>query len=220
MEISGEIAEQPANVFEIHRAHSLGLFRCAEFLNRFADRDLHKIDIDMLLVVTRRFDDVRSAQDVECSCEFVRDGMQRQTRSRNGTLSFNVNLFVLSSQLQRFDVASGKVLRERVSLASGKVEIREVLSLPSSGTDVAHAIGERVPILNPVNLDSRMTFLDGDWELFDAFLSVHFIILRVLHPSCKRCFLCRFPRKTHGLKIHVSAVRFRPQPDFSDVQIS
>jgi len=34
-----------------------------------------------------------------------------------------------------------------------------------------------------------------------------------MHPSCKHYFRGRFPRKARGLKILVSAVRFRPQPD-------
>jgi hypothetical protein len=104
------------------------------------------------------------------------------------------------------------MLRDVVSLTLSKIEIDEIASLPSGRADVAHALVERSPVLDLVNLDDCVTFLDGDWELLDALLSAHFMTLPVLQPSCKRYFLCRLHRETHGLKIHVSAVRFRPQP--------
>lgn len=57
------------------------------------------------------------------------------------------------------------MLRAVVSLALGNGKIGEVASLPSLRTDIARAIVERVPVLDPVNLDAGMTFFDGDREL-------------------------------------------------------
>ena len=96
--------------------------------------------------------------------------MQRETGPGNRAFRFNVDLFFPAGQLQRFHVAVCKVLRDVVSLALGKIEIGEVASLPSRGTDVAHAIVERVPVLDPINLNDCVTFFDGDRELVASYL--------------------------------------------------
>ena len=80
--------------------------------------------------------------------------MQRETPPRNCAFGFNVNLSFPAGQLQRFDVAGGKVLSDVVRLAPGKIEIGEIAPLPSVRADVAHAIVVRVPVLDPINLDT------------------------------------------------------------------
>ena len=115
--------------------------------------------------------------------------MQGESGHSNRTLRFNVNLLFTACQFQRFDVAVCKVLRDFVSLTLGEIEIGEVLSLPSSGTDVTHAIVYRSAVLDPVNLDRRMPFLTVIGNLsfgcsFMMFLLVS-IPINVMQASCK-----------------------------------
>ena len=165
MKVFGEVTEQPANVFEIHRTHSLSFFRLAELLDCVRHGHLRQINVHVLFVVSGRFDKVWSAKDGERSGKLVSDRMQRESGPGNRTFRFDVDLLFTACQFQRFHVAVCKALRNVVRFTLGKVELGEILSLPSGGSDVTHAIVQGSPVLDPVNLDRRVAFFDRDREL-------------------------------------------------------
>src|SRR5439155_15954260 len=105
------------------------------------------------------------AKNIESSRELVSDRMQWQASPRNRSLRFNVDLPFGPGQFQRFHVAVRQGLSDVGRLALGKINVGEVAPLPPGRADIADAVVHEATVLDPVNLDDRVTLPGRHWEL-------------------------------------------------------